>query len=59
MQTTSTPATPERYWPRSPTAGTTALVAQQLGRNHIGIDLNADYVAMAAERLLNDCRNAF
>ena len=45
-------------------AGTTCLVAKDLGRRFVGIDLNADYVAMAQkrvgvtvddpERLLND-----
>jgi len=32
-------------------AGTTGLVAQQLGRKYIGIDLNADYVRIADERI--------
>jgi len=32
-------------------AGTTGLVAQQLGRKYIGIDLNADYVRIAEQRL--------
>lgn len=32
-------------------AGTTGLVAQQHGRNCIGIELNADYIAIAKRRL--------
>lgn len=32
-------------------AGTTCLVAKQLGRRFIGIDLNPDYVAMAQKRV--------
>ena len=32
-------------------AGTTAVVAQRLGRNYVGIDLNPEYVNMANERL--------
>lgn len=32
-------------------SGTTALVAHRLGRDYIGCDLNADYVALANERL--------
>jgi DNA modification methylase len=32
-------------------AGTTALVAAELGRKYIGIELNADYVKLAEERL--------
>jgi DNA modification methylase len=31
-------------------SGTTMMVAQQLGRQGIGIELNADYIAMAQER---------
>ena len=32
-------------------AGTTALVARELGRSYVGIELNADYVKMAEGRL--------
>jgi site-specific DNA-methyltransferase (adenine-specific) len=32
-------------------AGTTAVVAQRLGRSYVGIELNPDYVKMAKERL--------
>jgi DNA modification methylase len=32
-------------------SGTTALVARNLGRNSIGIELNSDYCALAARRL--------
>lgn len=32
-------------------SGTTGMVAQKLGRNYIGIELNPDYVRMAEERL--------
>lgn len=35
-------------------AGTTALVAQELGRNYVGIELNSEYVKIAQERLKND-----
>jgi len=31
--------------------GTTALVARELGRNYIGIELNKEYVKLAAGRL--------
>lgn len=31
-------------------SGTTAMVAKQLGRHAIGIDLSAEYLAMAAKR---------
>lgn len=32
-------------------AGTTAIVARQLGRAYVGIELNPDYVTLANERL--------
>lgn len=32
-------------------SGTAGLVAQQLGRKYVGIELNPEYVALAAERL--------
>lgn len=32
-------------------SGTTALVARQLGRNFVGIELNPDYVRLARRRL--------
>ena len=32
-------------------AGTTAVVARELGRNYIGIELNSEYVRLAGERL--------
>jgi len=32
-------------------AGTTAVVARELGRNYVGIELNGDYIRMAEERL--------
>lgn len=35
-------------------AGTTALVADRLGRDCIGIELNPDYAAMARRRIEND-----
>lgn len=35
-------------------AGTTGLVADRLGRNCIGIELNPDYAAMAERRIRND-----
>jgi DNA modification methylase len=34
-------------------AGTTGLVAQRLGRNYIGIELNSEYVRIAEERMGN------
>lgn len=34
-------------------SGTTALVARQLGRNFIGVELNPDYVRLARQRLAN------
>lgn len=39
-------------------AGTTGLVAQRLGRDCIGIELNPDYAAMAAERIRADAQSA-
>jgi site-specific DNA-methyltransferase (cytosine-N4-specific) len=38
-------------------SGTAGLVAQQLGRKYVGIELNPDYVALAAERLEADERS--
>ena len=35
-------------------SGTTALVADQLGRNAIGIELNPEYARMAERRITND-----
>ena len=32
-------------------AGTTALIAQKLKRNYLGIELNGDYIKMAERRL--------
>jgi DNA modification methylase len=32
-------------------SGTTLVVAERLGRNAVGIDLNPDYTAMAERRL--------
>ncbi len=32
-------------------SGTTALVARELGRRYVGIDLNAEYCRMARQRL--------
>lgn len=34
-------------------AGTTGLVAQKLGRNYVGVELNGDYIKIAEERLKN------
>lgn len=36
-------------------AGTTGLVADRLGRNAIGIELNPEYAEIARQRLLKDC----
>jgi DNA modification methylase len=36
-------------------SGTTALVADQLGRNAIGVELNPEYAEMARRRITNDC----
>ena len=36
-------------------SGTTALVADQLGRNAIGIELSPTYAEMARRRITNDC----
>lgn len=35
-------------------SGTTGLVAKQLGRNYIGIELNPDYIKIAEERIGKD-----
>jgi DNA modification methylase len=35
-------------------SGTTALVADRLGRNAVGIELNPTYAAMARDRIAND-----
>ena len=32
-------------------AGTTAVVAQKLGRNWLGIELNPEYIKLATERI--------
>jgi len=32
-------------------SGTTAVIAQQLGRKYVGIDVNSKYCEMARERL--------
>ena len=42
---------PALFWTRFSGAGTTAMVAAQLGRRAIGIELNADYNRMAAQRI--------
>jgi site-specific DNA-methyltransferase (cytosine-N4-specific) len=31
-------------------SGTVGVVAQELGRNYIGIELNSDYVSLAVEK---------
>jgi DNA modification methylase len=36
-------------------AGTTAMVADRLGRDAIGIELNPAYSAMAHRRVVDDC----
>lgn len=36
-------------------AGTTAVVARKLGRQYVGIELNAEYVRLAEERLRAEC----
>ena len=38
-------------------AGTTALVARELGRDYFGIELNPDFVALATKRLEGDNNN--
>ncbi len=35
-------------------SGTTAIAAQRLGRNYIGIDINEEYCQMATERLMQN-----
>jgi len=35
-------------------SGTTGMVALQLGRRFIGIDLNPDYIVMARRRISDD-----
>lgn len=35
-------------------AGTVGMVAQRLGRDYLGIELNPEYVAMAKERIIRD-----
>lgn len=35
-------------------AGTTGLVATRLGRNYVGIELNAEYIAMSSNRITGD-----
>jgi DNA modification methylase len=34
-------------------AGTTAIVAQSLGRSYVGVELNPDYIRLAEERILS------
>lgn len=40
-------------------SGTTGLVARLLGRNYIGIELNAEYREMAVKRILSEGNNIF
>jgi len=35
-------------------SGTTAIAAQRLGRNYVGIDINEEYCQMATERLMQN-----
>jgi hypothetical protein len=35
-------------------AGTSAMVAQKLGRNYIGIELNQKYIDIAEKRIFNE-----
>jgi DNA modification methylase len=53
---TCPPAEPVPCTVLDPFAGafTTALVADRLGRDAIGVELNADYIAMARERIISD-----
>jgi site-specific DNA-methyltransferase (adenine-specific) len=37
-------------------SGTTALVARELGRRYVGIDLNPEYCRMARKRLKSSTR---
>jgi site-specific DNA-methyltransferase (adenine-specific) len=40
-------------------SGTTAVVAEQLDRDWIGIDLNKDYVDMSYDRIKNETKKIF